>query len=128
MPNERGAAGVRRRGERASATSALVEGGRVDLARTGDCGYERAMRARYRIRTAMIAGAAAASSLGACNRTAEPTADDAQLNAFMNKLDRDAAADRNSAIAQVRAEEARRAAEAEARLKDYSDGRRKSPR
>ena len=75
----------------------------------------------YKIR---LVCAAAFFYLNACADRTDPTPDEAELGAFMNKLEADEQAGKDAAVASAREEEANRAADAESRLKKHSKERR----
>lgn len=75
----------------------------------------------YKIR---LICAAAFFYLSACGDRTDPTPDEAELGAFMNKLEADEQAGKDAAVANAREQESNRAADAESRLKNYSKERR----
>ena len=78
------------------------------------------MPKRYKIK---VLGAAALFCLSACADRTGPTPDEAELGAFMNKLEADEKAGKDAVVANAHEEESNRAAEAETRLKKYSKER-----
>ncbi len=64
------------------------------------------------------------SCLSACDAQPDPKPNDAELGAFMNKLDSDEKVGADATLAKSREKERRTAADAETRLEDYSDNQR----